>query len=168
MNLSKTCLWAWPLALPLGLLSSLGSAAFARTINLKVLPLNAPSRGCPTALVAYETSRPQTLGGYAIDGMIQLQAIATNISATQRDQFSATWVGTLKPEYSNCTASAGMSMVDGVVYPGNSYLRVQMTGGQVKVVLDMTGMPDANDFTATLLEQTVRDGNPRWAWGGTD
>ena len=164
MNVSKACLWA----LPLSLLANLGAAALATTIELNVLPLNGPESNCPEKLNAYETARPRSPGGYATDGMIQLAAIATDISATQKDDFSATWTGTLKPEYSNCKASAGMSVIDGEAHQGHSYLRVQLVGGRATVILDMTGMRDANNFTAILLEQTLRDGNPRWAWGGTD
>ena len=161
---SKACLWA----IPLSLLTNLGAAALATTFELNVLPLNGPESNCPEKLIAYETARPRSPGGYATDGMIQLAAIATDISATQKDDFSATWTGTLKPEYSTCTASAGMTLTDGEAYQGHSYLRVQLVGGKATVILDMTGMRDANNFTATLLEQTLRDGNPRWAWGGTD
>lgn len=172
MKLSRALLWSFPLSIPLGLLSSFSSAAFAITIELNVLPLNGPAPseldGCPEKLIAYETIRPRTPGGSARDGMIQLAAIATDITATQRDDFSATWVGTLKPEFQNCKASAGMTLLDGENYGGHSYIRVQLADGQAKVVLDMTGMPDANSFTSTLLDQTMRNGNPRWAWGGTD
>ncbi|MGB3570857.1 MAG: hypothetical protein WA783_02665 [Phormidesmis sp.] len=168
MNLNKALLWAVSLGLPLGLLSSLGATALATTIEMKVLPVNGPALGCPTSLTAYETGRPPAPGGYATDGMIQLSAIASNVSATQLNDFSATWTGTLNPEYRNCKATAGMSSVDGEVYSGHSYLRVQLIDGQARFILDMTGMRDANDFTATLIEQTMRDGNPRWSWGGTD
>ncbi|MEM6451715.1 MAG: hypothetical protein AAF703_15520 [Cyanobacteria bacterium P01_D01_bin.105] len=168
MKLNRALRWSLPLALPLGLLSSLSSAAFAITIELNILPLNGPELGCPEKLIAYETIRPRTPGGSARDGMIQLAAIATDITATQRDDFSATWVGTLKPEYRNCEASAGMTLLDGEAYGSHSYIRVQLTEGQATVFLDMTGMPDANGFTSTLLDQTMREGNPRWAWGGTD
>lgn len=168
MNVSKACLWAFPLSLPFSLLVNLGAAAVASTIELNVLPFNGPELSCPEKLVAYETARPRSPGGYATDGMIQLSAIATDIAATQKDDFSATWTGTLKPEYANCKASAGMSVVDGEDNQGHSYLRVQLADGKATVILDMTGMRDANNFTATLLEQSLRDGNPRWAWGGTD
>jgi hypothetical protein len=100
--------------------------------------------------------------------MIKLSAIATNIKIAQSDAFSTTWVGRLKPEYQVCTATAGMSLVDGEPYQGPSYLRFQLIDGQVKVILDMTGIRDANDFTTSILYQSVRDGNPRWTWGGTD
>ena len=165
MNVRKAFLWA----LPLSLLSSLGASAFAKTIEMRVLPLlDGPTTGCPESLTAYETLRPPSPGGYATDGMIQLSAIATDIAVAQRDPFSATWTGTLKPEYRNCQASAGMSVVDGETFAGHAYIRTQMINGDVTVILDMTGMRDANNYTATIINQTMRDGNPRWAWGGTD
>ncbi|MEO0706048.1 MAG: hypothetical protein AAF050_10335 [Cyanobacteria bacterium J06649_5] len=168
MNVSRICLWALPLSLPFSLLFNLGAAAVASTIELNVLPFNGPAVTCPEKLTAYETARPRSPGGYATDGMIQLSAIATDISTTKLDDFSAIWTGTLNAEYANCKASAGMTTLDGDAYQGHSYLRVQLADGKATVILDMTGMKDANDFTATLLEQTLRDGNPRWAWGGTD
>ena len=165
MNVRKALLWAFPLSW----LSSLGAAASASTIQLKVLPLlNGPRAGCPTAIIAYETLRPRTEGGSATDGMVQLSAIATNITLDQTDAFSATWTGQLKPEYRNCQASAGMFAVDSEPYGGHSYIRTQLINGDVKVILDMTGMRDANNYTSTLIDQTMRDGNPRWTWGGTD
>ncbi len=100
--------------------------------------------------------------------MIHLSAIATNINLSEANDFSATWTGTLKPEYANCVGTAGITEVDGDPFQGNSYIRVQMAEGQAKVILDMTGMGDANGFTSSIVDQTLRDGNPRWAWGGTD
>lgn len=165
MNVRKAFLWA----LPLSLLSSLGATAFARTIQMTVLPLlDGPTAGCPESLTAYETPRPQTPGGFATDGMIQLRAVASNIAVAQKTPFTVTWTGKLKPEYRNCQASAGMSVVDGQNYSGHSYIRTQFINGDVTVILDMTGMRDANGNTDAILSQTLRDGNPRWAWGGTD
>ncbi|MEM6599236.1 MAG: hypothetical protein AAF635_13930 [Cyanobacteria bacterium P01_C01_bin.69] len=172
MGNHRALLWAFPLAFPLGLVSSLGATAWGINHQMTVLPINGPASvaagTCPASLTAYETPRPRTPGSYARDGMIQLSAIATDITATQRDSFSAVWVGTLLPEYRECEASAGITTSDGERYGGHSYLRVQLTGGQAKVILDMTGMGDANEYTTTLLDQTMREGNPRWAWGGTD
>lgn len=168
MNLCRAMLWA----IPLSLVSSLGAAAFASTIDLEVLPLTTQSNpqgsGCPATLRAYETPDPYRAGGFSTQGMIQLSAIATNISVSQSDRFSATWVGTIKPQYLNCIASAGMSTVDGKSYAGRSYIRVQVVDGKAKVILDMTGMGDANRLTSVILAHILRDGNPRWTWGGTD
>lgn len=164
MNLSKGLLWA----LPLGLLTSFASAAWARRAELIVLPTLDSTGTCPEKLIAYETPRPYSPGGYATDGMIQLAEIATDISILENDQFSVTWAGNLKPEYETCAATAGMSTVDGEAHSGPSYVRVQMENGVARVVLDMTGMRDANGFTSVIVFQGMKDGNPRWAWGGTD
>ncbi|MEL6556169.1 MAG: hypothetical protein AAFQ63_22340 [Cyanobacteria bacterium J06621_11] len=164
MNISKAILWA----LPLSIMSSLGATALATRIEMRMLPRNGPGVGCPESLTAYETARPPAPGGYATDGMVQLSAIATNISATQLTDFTAVWTGTLKSEYSNCIATAGIYSKDGETFWGHSHLRVQLADGQAKVVLDMTGVRDANGFTSTIIEQTMREGNPRWTWGGTD
>ncbi|MGB7084670.1 MAG: hypothetical protein WBD47_03890 [Phormidesmis sp.] len=164
MNLTKALLWA----LPLSLLSSLGAAAFAKKADLKVLPINGLAAECPENLLAYETPRPFSEGGFATDGMMQLSAIATNISVSQVDNFSVTWTGTLRPAYANCQASAGITLLDEEDYQGHSYIRAQLIDGQVKAILDMTGIPDANGFTTVIIYQGMRDGNPRWTWGGTD
>ena len=164
VNLSKALVWA----LPLSLLSNLGAVAFARKADLTVLPIDGISRGCPQSLTAYETPRPYRPGGSTTDGMVHLSAIATDITLSQVDDFSTVWTGTLKPEYATCKGTAGIAILDGQPYEGNSYIRVQMVGGQARVILDMTGMRDANGFTTQILERSIRDGNPRWAWGGTD
>jgi hypothetical protein len=38
----------------------------------------------------------------------------------------------------------------------------------VYLILDMTGMSDANRLTAVILKKDVKNGNPIWTWGGTD
>jgi hypothetical protein len=162
-------LWqAVTLGIPLSILGNLGAAAFGITLELNVLPALDSTGQCPLQLVAYETLRPYSEGGYARDGMIQLSEIATDIELTDSAPFSATWVGTLKPQYSECQGTAIINNIDGEVFSGQSYLRVQLVDGQASVRLDMTGIPDANGFTSTLLSSEVSDGNPRWAWGGTD
>lgn len=164
----KFC-WSLLGSLPLSILSSLGAVALASTIDLSVLPLlSGPQARCPQGLIAHETPRPYAEGGFSIDGMVKLRDIATNIRLSQSDQFSATWVGTLKPEYRNCQASGGMVRIDGADHEANSYIRIQLVNGQVKAILDMTGMRDANGFTTVILFKGLRDGNPRWTWGGSD
>ncbi|MBW4481139.1 MAG: hypothetical protein KME14_01210 [Tildeniella torsiva UHER 1998/13D] len=164
----KFC-WALLTSLPLSLVSGLGAAALASTIDLSVLPLlTGPEARCPEGLIAHETPRPYVEGSFSTDGMVKLRDIATNIRLSQSDQFSATWVGTLKPEYRNCQASGGMVNVDGEAYEGNSYIRIQLINGQVKAILDMTGIRDPNGFTTVIIFKGLRDGNPRWTWGGSD
>ena len=165
MNLRKALLWA----LPLSLVGNMGSVALARKADLTVLPsLESPEKGCPENLVVYETPRPYSPGGFATDGMIQLREIATDIRISQADQFSVTWIGTLKPTYANCEATAGFTLFDGEAYEGSSYVRVQISDGTARAILDMTGIADANGFTSVIIFQGMREGNPRWTWGGTD
>ena len=165
MNLSKAFLWA----LPLSLLSNFGSVAWARKADLTVLPsLASAEANCPEQLVAYETPRPYSPGGFATDGMIHLNQIATEISIAQVDDFTVIWAGTLKPEYADCEGTAGIAILDGEAFQGHSYIRGQLSDGQARAILDMPGMADANGFTLIILEQTMREGNPRWTWGGTD
>ncbi|WP_228053702.1 hypothetical protein [Nodosilinea sp. LEGE 07298] len=141
----------------------------ANTIELSVLPLlDAPTANCPEYLIAHETVQPYVEGSFATNGMIKLRDIATNIQVSQSDRFSTTWVGTLRPEYRNCQASGGMLSIDDETFEGHSYIRVQLADGQVKAILDMTGMRDANGFTTVITFKGLRDGNPRWTWGGTD
>ncbi|PSN18568.1 hypothetical protein C7271_11845 [filamentous cyanobacterium CCP5] len=164
MNIGRSLLWA----LPLSLLSGVGAAALATTIELDVLPINGPEAICPARLIAHETLRPPFEGGFAQDGMIKLRDIATNIRVLESDTFSTTWVGTLKPEFRSCEGTAIINSIDDGAYEGHSYLQVQLVDGQVTATLDMTGIPDANGFTSTLIFGGLRDGNPRWTWGGTD
>ncbi len=151
-----------------GTITVLASPTLARTIELKLLPTNGPAQNCPTKVIAYETPQPYQEGGYATDGMVQLQAIATNIAITQTSPFSVTWTGTLKPEFRNCEATAGITTLDSEPYSGHSYLRLQLWEGKARAILDMTGMRDANDYTTVILNKTLRNGDPRWTWGGTD
>jgi hypothetical protein len=164
MNVQRSLL----LSLPLSLVTSLGTAALATTLELNVLPTLDSGGTCPERLIAHETLRPYFEGGYSRDGMIKLRDIATNIAVARSDPFSTTWVGTLKPEYRDCEGTAIIDSIDNKPYEGQSYIRVQLADGQVEATLDMTGIPDANGFTSTLIFGGIRDGNPRWTWGGTD
>jgi hypothetical protein len=138
-------------------------------MEMPVLPLlNETAGNCPTQLIAHETPRPYFEGGFARDGMIKLADIATNIRLTTFDSFSTTWVGDLKPEYQTCQASAIIHQVDGESFVGHSYLEVRLYRGQAEFRLDMTGIRDANGFTTVITAWGIRDGNPRWTWGGTD
>ncbi|WP_299414575.1 hypothetical protein [Acaryochloris sp. IP29b_bin.148] len=154
------------LALPVSLMMS--TAAVADTIELQVLPINGPEQGCPKKVIAYQTGQPYQEGGYATDGMVNLSEIATQITLAPEEPFSATWMGTLKPQYRNCEGTAGMFKIDGEENAGPSYIRLQLFQGKAKVILDMTGMQDANGFTTQIIKSGLRQGNPRWTWGGTD
>jgi hypothetical protein len=123
---------------------------------------------CPEKVTLTENPRPYREGGYTIDGSANLSAIVENFTIATKDDFSVTWVGKLKPQYSKCKATAGMAKVGGETYQGHSYLRLRFVGGKAYLILDMTGMTDANEMTTAILKASVRQGNPIWAWGGTD
>lgn len=159
----------WLRILPLGIFTIASAPAVASTIELQLHEANDPSRmNCPDKVIAYQTPKPYQEGGYQTDGMVNLQAIATQISVKQTDPFSVTWVGTLKPPFQTCQGTAGMSLVDAQPYNEHSYLRMQLHDGKAYFILDMTGLRDANNFTPVILYKGVRQANPRWTWGGTD
>ncbi len=160
----KTTLFAM---LPLGLLIGSGAPAAARTIQMDVFTTNDGTGTCPQTLTAYETFN-YFEGGGSTDGMVQLAAAATNIRPDTTDEFSATWIGDLKPEFSDCVGSAGMALSDGNPHEGPSYIRVQFTGGQARVILDMTGIGGPNGTMPVIIDQTMREGNPRWTWAVAD
>ena len=164
MHLQRSLLWA----IPVSVLTSLGSTALATTIELDVLPTLTSEGTCPEQLIAHETPRPYVEGSYSRDGMIKLRDIATNVRLVANDTFSTTWVATLKPSFSDCEASAIINRIDDVPFNSHSYLQVQLAEGEVTAVIDMTGLPDVNGFTSTLMFGGLREGNPRWTWGGSD
>jgi hypothetical protein len=155
--------------LGIGLLSVNSAGAFAATIELRPHVLGGPQEvRCPEKVIAYQTARPYQEGSFTWDGTVNLGAIATQISVAKVDPFSVTWVGTLKPPFQSCQATAGILKVDGETFSDHSYLRMQFLKSKVYFILDMTGMRDANDLTTAILRYEVVRGNPRWQWGGTD
>jgi hypothetical protein len=151
------------------LLSLMSFSALASTIEMRPRLAGDPTKiRCPDKVIVTQTPQPYREGGYEIDGTAKLQAIATQIAITQVDPFSVTWVGTLKPPFQTCKATAGMTIVDGQPFKEHSYLRLRFLNGKVFFILDMTGIGDANDFTPVVLKKDIFQGNPRWRWGGTD
>lgn len=155
--------------IPLGFLTFLSAPVLASTIEFQLHAADDPRvMSCPEKAIAYQTPKPYREGGYQTDGMVNLQAIATQVSIAQVDPFSVTWMGTLKPQFQNCRATAGMSSVDGQRYNEHSYLRMQLLDGKAYFILDMTGLQDANALTPVILYKGMHQANPRWTWGGTD
>jgi hypothetical protein len=140
----------------------------AQKIELKLYTENQDKKSCPDKFIAKEQAQPYREGGFATDGSANLSAIATNISITASNNFSVTWVGTLKPNYAKCLASAGVSAVDGEKYQGNSRLRMHFVKGKVYFMLDLAGDRDPNDYPLVVLKKGVKNGNATWTWGGTD
>lgn len=157
------------LALPLATLCW-PTASRAAAIELQVAPIisRTPSGPCPKSLTVSETHQPYREGSYALDGRAPLEAIATGWRLDTRDVFSASWLGTLRPAWRRCQASAGMVRVAGNELQGHSYLRVRFFGGQMRLILDMAGMRDPNSSTPAILSAGVKEGVPVWSWGGTD
>jgi hypothetical protein len=47
-------------------------------------------------------------------------------------------------------------------------LPMRFINGNAYVMVDTTGLPDANGYTQRILRQNIEAGNPVWRWGGTD
>lgn len=160
----------WRVSLGITFLGLHSSMAAAATIELQPHALSdAQQQGrCPKKVVAYQTARPYQEGSFAWDGMVALGAIATQVKVAKVDPFSVTWVGTLKPPFQTCRATAGMAKVDGQNFSEHSYLRMQFLNGKAYFILDMTGLQDANGLTPAIVRHEIVNGSPRWQWGGTD
>ncbi|WP_068816171.1 hypothetical protein [Phormidesmis priestleyi] len=145
--------------------------AHAANLDLKVfkaIDTQDPNVRCPAKVVVTETLQPYREGSYAIDGTANLSAIADGFTIASSDDFSVTWVGKLKPRYDQCKATARIVKSDNEDFSGHSYLRMRFVNGKAYLILDMTGMSDANSLTTAILKQFVRGDKPVWSWGGTD
>lgn len=141
----------------------------SQKIELKVYSENEQKQSCPDKVLVSEQPHPYQEGSFATDGSVNLSAYASNISIFTSNQFSVTWVGKLKPRYAKCSASAGMSKVDGQDYSGNiNYLRMHFVKGKVYFILDLAGGFDPNNYPLVVLKSSLKKGNPAWTWGGSD
>ena len=127
-----------------------------------------PRVRCPARVIVTETPQPYREGSYTIDGRANLSAIADGVTIAARDNFSVTWVAQLKPEYRQCKATARIVKSGNKPFSGHSYLRMRLMAGKAYLILDMTGVSDANSLTSVILKQSVQQGNPVWSWGGSD
>jgi hypothetical protein len=139
-------------------------------LTLSVYPLNTRDNSpiCPTELSLTQVSRPYYEGGYTIDGSASLGWFARSFKIEAGDQFSVTWVAKLQNKYQNCQASASISKVNDENFQGHSYLRMRFINGNAYLILDMTGIRDANGLTPVIIKKDVKNGNPIWSWAGTD
>lgn len=152
---------------------SLLSSPAAQAANLELQVFRAidtqnPRVRCPAKVLVTETPQPYREGSYAIDGQANLSEIANGVTIAQSDNFSVTWVAKLKPQYRQCKATARIVKSGNEPFSGHSYLRMRFVEGNAYLILDMTGMSDANSLTSAILKQSVQRGNPVWSWGGTD
>jgi len=145
-------------------------AGRAGSLELKVAPLlsRTPSGPCPTSLSLSETLQPYREGSYGVQGQAALGSIASGWRLASRDVFSATWAGTLRAPYQRCMASAGIVRADNIGDQDHPYLRLRFNGGQVQLILDMTGRRDPNGYTPAILSAGLSQGLPVWSWGGSD
>ncbi|MDX2257037.1 MAG: hypothetical protein NW214_16100 [Pseudanabaenaceae cyanobacterium bins.39] len=127
-----------------------------------------PFADCPTSFSLVETPRPYTEGSYTIDGTASLGWLAKGFRIASVDEFSVTWVAQLQPKYRKCVGTAKISKVNGEMFEYHSHLLMRFMKGSAYLTLDMTGKQDANDLTAVIMNQNVKNGNPVWTWGGTD
>jgi hypothetical protein len=143
--------------------------ASAKDLTLKVFRVNDIRAGlCPSEVTLMETGRPYTEGSYTVDGMAKLDWLAGKFTVATTDRFSVTWQAKLQPKYQNCIAAAGFGYDVQERNNPHSYLRMQFDKGNVYLILDMTGRYDANSLTPVIIKQDVKDGNPIWAWSGSD
>jgi hypothetical protein len=122
---------------------------------------------CPERVVVTEESKPYE-GGYSVNGQAKLSGLAGSFAIGASDAFSVTWVATLKPEYQKCRATGRIVKYGNAGSDRHSHLRLRFTGGKVFLILDMTGMRDANGFTPAILKKSAPGGNPTWSWAGSD
>jgi hypothetical protein len=140
-------------------------------VELRVFPAleqDIHAATCPKTVTLTEQGRPYTEGGYITDGSAQLKSLASNFAIAASDEFSVTWVGQLAPRYRQCKATASIVKRHGYAYTGQSYLRLRFVRGKLYLILDMTGMRDANDYTMQITKKAVQNGNPIWSTSGSD
>jgi hypothetical protein len=148
------------------------SPSFAKpnTLTFSVYPLNTRDTFpiCPTEFSLTETSRPYYEGGYTIDGAASLGWFARPFKIEKTDEFSVTWVAKLQIKYHNCQATAKITKINGESFDDHSYLRMRFINEKAYLILDMTGMRDANGLTTVIIKEDVKNGDPLWSWSGTD
>ncbi len=142
--------------------------AGSRTLQVAPLISRTPGGPCPNTLTLIETLQPYREGSYGVEGRAPLLAIATGWRLDSRDAVSASWIARLRAPYQHCTATAGVVRLDGESTREHSYLRLRFDGGQLRLILDMTGLRDPNGYTPAILSADLREGEPVWSWGGSD
>lgn len=139
-------------------------SAQAAPVVLRVAQsIDAATARCPQQITLNEESKPYE-GGYRVTGKANLGDIAHAFKFAGSDPFSVTWEATLKPPFQQCRATAGV----GNTSETSSHLRARLLNGKLYLILDMTGLQDANGFTPEIVNQSIQGGNPVWSWAGTD
>lgn len=169
-NLRQLCLGFGAVAIAQLSLFANPSLAAPTQLTFSVYPADSGAAFpiCPTEFNLTETPRPYYEGGYTIDGSASLSWFAKAFKVETSDRFSVTWVAKLQTKYHNCQATARITKINGEAFRGHSYLRMRFMDNRAYLILDMTGMNDANLLTPVILKKDVQNGNPIWTWGGTD
>lgn len=154
--------------LALSLAAPAAAQAGSRTLQVAPLISRSPSGPCPPSVRLEESHQPYREGSYELVGRASVPEIARGWRLESRDAFSATWVAPLQPAYQRCRAAAGLVRVDNEPVREHAYLRLRFDGGQLRLILDMTGLRDPNGYTPSILSAEVRQGVPVWRWGGSD
>ena len=155
----------------IGLLSLASALSVqAKTIGLKInRDQSVKANSCPSNFTLNETTQPYREGSFGTDGKANFGAIATNISVLASNQFSVTWVGTLKPQFAKCIASAGITTFDGKPAEESlNHLKMHFLKGKVYLMLDLAGAADPNQLPLVVLKKGVNKGTATWSWGGSD
>ena len=138
------------------------------TLGVYAMDVRGKSPICPNEVSLTQTPRPYTEGSYTTDGSASLGWFAREFRIEKSDEFSVTWVAKLQVKYHNCKAGASITKFNGEPFEGHSYLRMRFVNDKVYLILDMTGLSDANGLMPVILNKGVKNGNPTWTWGGTD
>ena len=120
---------------------------------------------CPQTLTAIETMAPYREGSYAWSGSADFRAFAGPFKILRQDPFTVVWQADLKAPYRQCQGTAAPKGDDQGDY---GHLGMRFLKGKVELVLDMTGKPDANQYTAGISYAKVKDGMPIWGCEGSD
>jgi hypothetical protein len=146
-----------------------GLSANAAQVELSVYKSsNAPEANCPQKVIVTEQNAPYYEGGYTINGSAKFNSFAEPFTISTTDAFSVTWVANLKPAFRKCIAGGSIVKSGGEDKNSDSHLRIRFTGGKVFLILDMTGLKDANNFFPVIIKKGVTAGNATWSWAGTD
>lgn len=166
--IAQRLLWGIVYSLSTGIALFPGLSAKAAQVELSVYKSsNAANANCPQKVIITEQNAPYYEGGYTINGSAKLSSFAESFTISSTDPFSVTWVANLKPAFSKCIA-AGSIVASREEKNSDFHLRVRFTGGKVFLILDMTGLQDANRFFPVITKKGVTAGNPTWTWSGTD
>jgi hypothetical protein len=167
-TIAKRLLWSIAYSLSTGIALFPALSAKAAQVELSVYKSsNAANANCPQKVIVTEQNAPYYEGGYTINGSAKLNSFAEPFTISNTDPFSVTWVANLKPTFNKCIA-AGSIVTSGEDKNSDFHLRVRFSGGKVFLILDMTGLKDANNFFPVITKKGVTAGNPTWSWSGTD